>query len=217
VQIKHLAAPTDLVADGIDDDLLFVGFDNGLDRVAVGGSGLDDAEIAGAGERHVERARDRRGAHREHVDGGAHALEGLLVLHAEALLLVDDNEAEFAKFDVGLKETVSADEDIHLAERGGFKDLLLLGFGAEAADHFDGDGVAGHALAEGVEMLLSEDGGRDEQRDLTATLDGFEGGADGNLGFAETDVAADEPVHGRVRSMSALVSAMALSWSRVSV
>ena len=45
-------------------------------------------------------------------------------------------------------------------------------------------------------MLLGEDGGRDEQRDLATALNGFEGGADGDLGFPEADVAADEAIHG---------------------
>ena len=117
------------------------------------------------------------------------------MFHPETLLLVDDDEAELAKLDVGLEQTVRADEDVHLARGGGFEDFFLLRAGAETADHLDSDGVAGHALAEGVEMLLGEDGGRDEERDLAAALDGFEGGADGDLGFAETDVAADEAVH----------------------
>ena len=95
------------------------------------------------------------------------------MFHAEALLLVDDDEPEFAKFDVGLEEAVRADEDINLAGGGGFQNFFLLRPGAETADHLDGDGVAGHALAEGVEMLLGEDGGRDEQRDLATALNGF--------------------------------------------
>ena len=44
--------------------------------------------------RHLQRARDRRGGEREHVDVGAQLLELLLVGDAEALLLVDDHQAE---------------------------------------------------------------------------------------------------------------------------
>ena len=45
------------------------------------------------------------------------ALEGLLVLHAEALLLVDDHEPEVLQDDVALQEAVGADQDVHAARR----------------------------------------------------------------------------------------------------
>ena len=195
MQVKHLAAAPDLVADGIDHDFFVVGFDDGLDRMAVGRRGLDHAQVARARERHVERARDRRGAHREHVHGGAHRLEDLLVLHAEALLFVDHDEPELLEFHIALQQPMGADEDIDLAGGGGREDAFLLRFGAEAADHFDGDRVTGHALAKCVEMLLREHGRRHEHRDLAAALHGLERGADRDLGFAEADVAADEAVH----------------------
>ena len=42
----------------------------------------------------MQGARDGRGGHGEDVDGGAHLLEALFVADAEALLFVDDEEAE---------------------------------------------------------------------------------------------------------------------------
>ncbi len=44
-------------------------------------------------------------------------------------------------------------------------------------------------------MLLREDRGGHEDGDLFAALDDLEGGADGDLGFAKADVAADETIH----------------------
>ena len=44
--------------------------------------------------RHVQRARDGRGGQRQHVHLAAQLLEPLLVRHAEALLLVDDQQAQ---------------------------------------------------------------------------------------------------------------------------
>ena len=44
-------------------------------------------------------------------------------------------------------------------------------------------------------VLLGQQGGRHQHGDLPAGLDGDEGGAHGDLGFAETDVAADHAVH----------------------
>ena len=79
-------------------------------------------------------------------------------------------------------------------------DFLLLRGGFEAADGLDDERVVGHAFAEGVVVLLGEDGGGHEDGDLIAVLDGFEGGAHGDFGFAVADVAAEEAVHrpGRV-------------------
>ena len=195
VQVENLAAAADLMVHGVDDDLLVVGADDRLDGMAVGGGGLDDAEITGARQREVERAGDGRGTHREHVHGGAHGFEAFLVLHAEALFLVDDHQAEVLEGHVALQEAVGADEDVHLSRRGRGKDDLLLRPGTEAAEHLDRDGVAGHALAEGVEMLLGEHGGRHEHGHLPAALHGLEGGADRHLGLAKAHVAADQSVH----------------------
>ena len=57
-------------------------------------------QVADAGERQVERPRDRRRRQRQHVDLAAQLLEPLLGGDAEALLLVDDDQAEVAEPDV---------------------------------------------------------------------------------------------------------------------
>ena len=58
------------------------------------GARLHQRHVAQPGERQVQRARDRRRREREHVGLEPELLEPLLVLHAEAVLLVDDDEAE---------------------------------------------------------------------------------------------------------------------------
>ena len=65
--------------------------------------------------RHVQRARDRRGRHRQHVHRLAHLLQPLLVRHAEALLFVDDDQAQVGELDVLADQPVRADEDVDLA------------------------------------------------------------------------------------------------------
>ena len=57
------------------------------------------------------------------------------------------------------------------------------------------NGILGQALAEGAEVLLGQDGGRHQDGDLLAVVDRLERGADGQLGLAVADVAADEAVH----------------------
>ena len=83
------------------------------------------------GERHVQRARDRRGRQRQHVDGGAHSLQPLLVRHSEPLLLVDHHEPEVPERHVPLQQPVRTDDDVHRAVRHPLHHLRLVLPGAE--------------------------------------------------------------------------------------
>ena len=78
------------------------------------------------GERQLERARDRRGGEREHVDVGAQRLDALLVLHAEALLLVDDEQAEVVEAHVVGEQPVGADHHVDRAVGDAGHDRGLL-------------------------------------------------------------------------------------------
>ena len=102
VQVKNLASAIELALDGVANDALVVLRDDGFDGQTVLRRRFDRAHVARAGEREIERARNRRGAEREHIDELAQQFEFLLVHHAEALLLVDDDQAEIFELDVAL-------------------------------------------------------------------------------------------------------------------
>ena len=68
--------------------------DVGADLVPPARRRLDDRDVADAGERHLQRARDRRRREAQHVDLQLEVAQQLLLAHAEALLLVDDHQAE---------------------------------------------------------------------------------------------------------------------------
>jgi hypothetical protein len=65
----------------------------------------------------------------------------------------------------------------------------------EARQFDDFHRPVGKAVAEGLEMLFAEQGGRAQHGDLLAAGDRAERGAQRDLGLAEADVAADEAVH----------------------
>ena len=197
VQVEDLAAPGELGLHGVTDEFLVIAAHDGADGQAFPRRGFDHAEVARADEREVEGPRDRRGAHGEDVDLGAQLLEALLVAHAEAMFFVDDDEAELAEARAVGEQGVGADDDVDGAGRGARPDVGLLLGGPVATEEFDGDRPAGEALLEAFEMLLREDGRGREDRDLPAAEHALEGGAQGDLGLAEADVAADEPVHRR--------------------
>ncbi len=132
---------------------------------------------------------------REHVDVGAQLLDALLVLHPEALFLVDDQQAEILELELLGEQPVGADHAVDLAARQAVHHLARLCRREEAGQHLDPDRVAGEAVGEGVAVLLGEQRRGHEHRDLLAVLDRLEGGPDRHLGLAEPDVAAQQAVH----------------------
>ena len=196
VEVKDLALAIHLTADGVANDALIVLSDDLLHGQAVLGRRLDGAHVARAGKRKVEGAWDRRGAEREDVDKLPEQLEFFLVHDAEPLLFVNNDEAEVFEGDVVLNEAMRADHDVDGTGGEVLEDPLLFARRAKTGEQFDAHGIIGHALAESVEVLLGEDGGGHEHGDLLAAHDSFEGSANGDFGFAEADVAADEAVHG---------------------
>ena len=69
------------------------------DGAAVDRRRLQRADIAHADHRHVQRPWNRRRRQREHIHRLTHRLKPLLVLHAEALFLVDHHQPEVGKPD----------------------------------------------------------------------------------------------------------------------
>ena len=133
--------------------------------------------------------------HREHVDARAQPLHLLLVLDAEALLLVDDDQAEVLDPDVGVEQPVGADDDVDAAVGQARDDLAGLLVGLEAAQRPRGHREAAHPLGERGEVLGDQQRGRHQHRDLLAVLDRLERRPYGDLGLAVADVAADQAVH----------------------
>ena len=115
VHVEDLALAEQLAPDRLRHRTVVVLADVGEDRLAGLGRRLHQREVADAGEAHLERARDRRRGEREHVDVLAQVLDLLLVLHAEALLLVDHEQPHVLELHVVGEQPVRADHDVDLA------------------------------------------------------------------------------------------------------
>ena len=199
-----LAAALEFLLDGGLDQLLVPAGDHSLNRHAVLGRSLDHAHVAQADQRHVQRARNRRGRHGQHVHLLAHLLQPFFVAHAEALLFVHDQQAEVGELHVFREQAMRADQDVDFAGFHLLQNFFLLLRRAEAADHFDGDGKGGKALLESFVVLEGEDGGGRQHRDLLVVADGLESGAHGDFRLAVADVAAEQAIHGLGRFHVAL-------------
>jgi hypothetical protein len=195
VQEIHLAAALELAQAGFADLAVGPLGDEGLDRQALLRRRGDHREVAQAFQRQAERARDRRRGQRQHVHRGAQRLQRFLLAHAEAVLLVDDDEAEALELHILLQQAVGADQDVDLALAQKLDGLVLFLRRLETRNLGDLDRHVGEAVAEVLVVLLGQQRGRAQYRHLLAVGHGDEGGAHGDLGLAEADVAADQAVH----------------------
>ena len=94
VEIVHLPVPAQFPPDSVRNDPIIVLQHIGLHRAAILGSFLNDRHIPDAGHRHIQRPRNGRSRQGEHVHIGGHLLDALLLRHAEALLLVHDEQPQ---------------------------------------------------------------------------------------------------------------------------
>ena len=129
------------------------------------------------------------------MDVGLERLQPLLVGHAEALLLIDDHQPEPLEADAFRQDGVGADDDVDRAVRHPFARRLRLGGGDEAGEATDPQGETFEPADEIVEMLAREQCRRTHDRDLQPRHRRDERAAQRDLGFAEADIADDQPVH----------------------
>ena len=115
VQVVDLPAAGQLLANGLRDDALIVFQHISLDGLTLERRLFNRGHIADAGQRHVQRAGDRRGRQGQHIDTDEVFFELLFMLDAEALLLVDDDKAQIVELHIVGQQPVRAHNDIHRA------------------------------------------------------------------------------------------------------
>ena len=118
------------------------------------------------------------------------------MLHAKALFLVDDHQAQVFGVHIGRKQAVRADQHIDRALGKRLERALLLRRRAEAAEHLDLQAKRGKALKECLVVLLGQNGRGAEHHDLAAGVNALKRRAQGDLGLAKAHVAAQQAVHG---------------------
>ena len=118
------------------------------------------------------------------------------MLDPEALLLVDDDQAEVLEPDLVGEQSVGADDDVDAAVSQALDDRRRLGVALEPRECLDRHRELQVTVREGLQVLLHQQGCRHEHGHLLAVLHGLEGRPHRDLGLAVADIAADEPVHG---------------------
>ena len=190
VQEKDLPSPPQLQLHRRPDQLRIEVRHHRVDGQAVFGRRLDHRHVANAEQRHVQRARDGRRRHRQHVHVLAELLQPLLVPHAETLLLVHDQQSQVPELHIFRQQPVRADEHVHLAFGQIRQHRLDLLGRTEPAGHFHAHRERREAALEGFVVLEAEHRGRRQHRHLLAVAQRLEHRAHAHFGLSEAHVAA---------------------------
>ena len=118
------------------------------------------------------------------------------MLHAKALLLIDNHQAQVLGVHIGRKQAVRADEHIDRALGKRLERTLLLRRCAKTAEHLDLETKRGKALKERLVVLLGKNGRGAEHHDLAAGVHALKRRTQGDLGLSKAHVAAQQAVHG---------------------
>src|SRR4030095_3820434 len=169
---KYLDTPLQLTKNRIADDLLVITCHVGLNRQPIRWRGFNDAQITNADQRHMQGAWDRRRRQTDHIDELAQLFQSLLVDDTEAMLFIDDDQAQIFKLDILLEQTMSSDQDVHGTPRGLLEDFRDLLRGQETTDHFNAYRVIAKPLPKRLEMLLRQNRRRGQHGNLFAAFDG---------------------------------------------
>ena len=112
MQKIDLALSFQLAIDGVANDSLVVAANHRFDREAIERRRFNRRHVFRADERKIKRARNRRCRKCEHVHELEKLLELFLMQNAEALFLIDDNEAEILETDIAGDEAMRADDNV---------------------------------------------------------------------------------------------------------
>jgi len=172
-----------------------------FDGRATGRQLVEDGNIEIAVERKRERAGNGRGGENENVRRVtvrcSFIHEALALEDAEAMLLVDCDEAEAGELHVVFDEGVRADDELRFAGTDAFEGSGFFGVLQAADKEFDTVAAALKNAACGQKMLHGENFGGRHKRGLATIFDGYDGGLQGDNRFAAANIALEETVHGR--------------------
>ena len=132
VHPEHLTLAQQLAANGFGSHTIVVRGHVRTNRLAIGRWRVEERHVANTDQAHLQRARNRRCRQGEYVHVGAHHLDGLLVLHAEALLFIHHQQAEVLETNVFLQQSVGSNHHVDLTRGKTRDDSFGLGRRDEA-------------------------------------------------------------------------------------
>ena len=116
--------------------------------------------------------------------------------YAKLLFLVNDKQSQVFKLHVFTQNTMSTYKDIHFTCLHPFEDGLHLGGSTCTAQILHSAGHPLQSLAEGLKVLIGQYSSWHQYGHLLIVGHGLEGRTNSYLGFAESYVTTNQPVHG---------------------
>ena len=115
MQKENLPLALQFPIDRVPNDSLVISGDHRFHWQTIQRGRLDRGHVFYAYEREIKRARNRRRRQREDIDQFEQLLEFFLMQNTEALLFVDDNQAEIFENDIARDQPVRANHNIDAA------------------------------------------------------------------------------------------------------
>ncbi len=195
-EVNLSAAAQFLLQRGSNEVVVEVGH-YGVNGKAVLWRGLNDAKVPKAQQGHVQGAWNGRGRHGQRIHVLPQLLEPFFVPNAEALLLVNNHQAQIVEFDIRGEQAVGADDDVRAPVGKVFERLLNFLGAAEATYQIDAHREGSEATLKGLKVLEAQDSSGSEHGNLLAVAQSFEGSAHGHFRFAVANVATKQTIHGQ--------------------
>ena len=196
VKVIHLTAPVQLPADGLSHHAPVMLQHIGLYRLAVLGRFLDGAHVTDAAEGHVQRAGNGSSRQRQRIHLLCPLPQLLFMGHAEALLLIDHQQAQILERHILAQQLMGTDQQIHPARLHPLQHILDLLGGTEPGQHLHRDREGAEPVLGRDIVLLGQHGGGHQNGRLLAVQNTLHHSPQGNLRLAVSHIAAQQPVHG---------------------
>ena len=120
------------------------------------------------------------------------------LVHAEAMLLVDDHQAQLCELHRFLEQRVRAHHELDVAARDGFERAAPRARRQRAGDQRHGNSERSKPAFEILRVLLGQQLGGRHERGLKSGAHRARGGRSGDHGLAAADVTLHQPHHGPV-------------------
>ncbi len=124
---KSLAAAEFLTVNGLLDHHAVKRHHKSSRRQPVNRRGGDNAQLFHAGQRHLQRPRDRRRRQGQHMNIGFQIFEFFFMRNPKMLFFVNNQQPQIAEFDIVGQQCVGADDNVHRTVFQTFFDFTGLG------------------------------------------------------------------------------------------
>ena len=161
IEIINLSAAADFPVNSLTNKFGVIFHHIGLNGMPFLRRLLQKAHIANPRKAHVKRSGDRGCGKRQHIHVFSECLQLFLMRHAEALLLIHDNQPQILELDILGENPMCPNQNFGIALFDILQALLLLLRRTETGEQLDMHRIARHSLGKGIVMLLCQNGSRD--------------------------------------------------------